>query len=177
MIVGAGKMGEACVRHLAKKGAQSVLVVNRSPDKARALAADINGTPLPFEQLLEAMKRADIVVSSTGARRVILQREAVAGVMRARGGKPLFLVDIAVPRDIDPAVQEIEGVYLYNIDHLQSIVQDNVKQREQELSHCHAIIGARAAETGQRLTVPRPQRESGARPAVLPGVEPTLCFG
>jgi len=176
MIVGAGKMGEACVRHLAKKGAKSVLVVNRSLEKARDLAAEIGGTPLPFEQLLPAMESADIVVSSTGARRVILDREAVAGVMRARGGKPLFLVDIAVPRDIDAGVQDVEGAYLYNIDHLQAIVQENVKQRAHELGRCEAIISTRATTISQRLVVRAPGLNSKAPRQAVPALEPALCL-
>jgi glutamyl-tRNA reductase len=162
MIVGAGKMGEACVRHLAKKGAQSVLVVNRSLEKAAALAAEIGGTPVAFDDLFTAMTTADIVVSSTGARRTILHRADVERVMRARAGRPLFLVDIAVPRDIDAEVQDVEGVYLYNIDHLQAIVEENVKSREHELVRCHEIIAAHARELlgrfqpGAPAPTPRP---------------------
>jgi len=164
MIVGAGKMGEACVRHLAKKGARSVLVVNRSLEKAELLAREIGGTPLPFEQLFTALKQADIVVSSTGARRAILQREAVAEVMRARHSRPLFLVDIAVPRDIEASVQTVEGVYLYNIDHLQEIVRENGRSRAHELGRCRSIITQRAAEAARRLT---------ARPRLAPRPEAT----
>ena len=151
MIVGAGKMGEACVRHLAKKGAKDVLVVNRSLEKAAALATEIGGKPMLFENLFAAMAEADIVVSSTGARRTILHRAEVAAVMRTRGGRPLFLIDIAVPRDIDEGVQDVEGVYLYNIDHLQAIVQENVQSRVQELNRCHEIIHERAGEVVARF--------------------------
>jgi glutamyl-tRNA reductase len=170
MIVGAGKMGEACVRHLAKKGARSVLVVNRSLEKAHALAREIGGTPLPFEQLVEAMQQADIVVSSTGARRAILQREAVAEVMRARNGRPLFLVDIAVPRDIEASVQTLEGVYLYNIDHLQEIVRENGKSRASELGRCRSIITQRATEAARRLAAP-PRQERQPTQAGVPALE------
>jgi glutamyl-tRNA reductase len=154
MIVGAGKMGEACVRHLAKKGAKSVLVVNRSIEKAAVLAGEIGGTPMPFEELFSALERADIVVSSTGARHTILHRSEVASVMRKRGGRPLFLIDIAVPRDIHADVQDLEGVYLYNIDHLQAIVAENVKHREQELNRCAQIVSAHADEVVTRFSRP-----------------------
>lgn len=176
MIVGAGKMGEACVRHLAKKGAQDVLVVNRSLEKAASLAEEIGGKPVAFTELLAAMTAADIVVSSTGARRTILHREEVAGVMRARGGRPLFLVDIAVPRDIDADVQEVEGVYLYNIDHLQSIVQENVRSRAQELGRCHEIIAARACEMLERFAAcPASVKRPVTTPA-FPLFQPEPCF-
>lgn len=174
MIVGAGKMGEACVRHLSKKGAKSVLVVNRSLEKARTLAADIGGTPVPFEQLFQAMERADIVVSSTGARRAILQRDDIAQVMRARGSRPLFLVDIAVPRDIEASVESLEGVYLYNIDHLQNIVRENANLRAHELGRCHAIVAARAAEVVHRVKT-RSTRPTQTMPAKVPELGLAAC--
>lgn len=171
MIIGAGKMGEACVRHLAKKGAQSVLVVNRSVEKAAALAAEINGTPIPFESLHSAMTTADIIVSSTGARRTILHRTEMESVMRTRGGRPLFMIDIAVPRDIDADVQDVEGVYLYNIDHLQAIVQENVNSRAQELAKCHEIIAGSASELMERL-----MSASHTSSAIAPVPQPTWGF-
>jgi glutamyl-tRNA reductase len=170
MIIGAGKMGEACVRHLAKKGAPSVRVVNRSRDKAAALAAEIGGTPVAFEDLFPAMREVDIVVSSTGARRTILHRAEIEGVMHARSGQPLFLIDIAVPRDIDADVQHVEGVYLYNIDHLQAIVAENVKHREQELARCQEIVAGSAAEVLERL------RPAASAPAGRPAVAPAWGF-
>lgn len=172
MIVGAGKMGEACVRHLAKKGAKSVLVVNRSLEKARALAGEIGGTPLPFEQLFSAMSQADIVVSSTGARRAILKRDDMAKVVQQRNGRPLFLVDIAVPRDIEASVQTLEGVYLYNIDHLQGIVRENAQLRAHELGRCQEIICTRAAEVAQRLTARHPDRR---QPELVPALDLSAC--
>jgi glutamyl-tRNA reductase len=146
MIVGAGKMGEACVRHLAKKGAKDVVVVNRSLAKAEALANEIGGRPVAFTELFDAMQAADIVVSSTGARRVILDRQSLSPVLASRGGRPLFLIDIAVPRDIADDVQELDNVYLYNIDHLQTIVAENVKSRWHELAKCNEMIADSAAE-------------------------------
>jgi glutamyl-tRNA reductase len=143
MIVGAGKMGEACVRHLSKKGARSVLVSNRSFDRARALAEQIGGHAIPLEDCLTAMVDADIVVSSTGCPGTVLHREQVAQVMTARGNRPLVLIDIAVPRDIAADVQTLNNVYLYNVDDLEVIVRENVRSRKQELSRCTTIIGER----------------------------------
>jgi glutamyl-tRNA reductase len=145
MIIGAGKMGEACVRHLAKKGARSVLVANRSYERAENLAKEFGGRAVRFEELLPTLAQADIVVSSTGSPDTILQRDQVALVLPGRRNRPLFLIDIAVPRDIDPNVQQLDNVYLYNVDDLQSIVRENVKHREQELVHCRSIITERSA--------------------------------
>jgi glutamyl-tRNA reductase len=157
MIIGAGKMGEACIRHLAKKGARSVLVSNRSYDRALNLATEFGGRAVRFDECLRAMAEADIVVSSTGSAQTILHRDDVASVMAGRGNRPLFLIDIAVPRDIDAEVEQIENVYLYNVDHLEAIVRENVRQREQELARCQAILADRTAALMARLT-PAPER-------------------
>jgi glutamyl-tRNA reductase len=140
MILGAGKMGEACLRHLAKRGVKSVVVANRSVERAQALAAEFGGRALRLEDCLKAMVEADIVVSSTGAPQTILHRADLEKVMRERRNRPLALIDIAVPRDIDPEVQLIPGVFLYDIDDLEAIVRENVRHREQELTQCRAII-------------------------------------
>ena len=166
LIIGAGKMGEACVRHLAKKGARSILVSNRSFDRAAALAAEFGGRAIRFDDCLKAMVAADIVVSSTGCPQTILQRADLEGVMRERRQRPLFLIDIAVPRDVDPEAQLLEGVYLYNIDHLEEIVRENVRLREQELQRCRAIIENQTAAVMAKLSTPPP------RPVYEPHVQP-----
>jgi glutamyl-tRNA reductase len=154
MIIGAGKMGEACVRHLAKRGTRSVLVSNRSFERAERLAAEFGGRAVRFEDCLEAMIEADIVVSSTGSPQTILHRVEVARILPARRGRPLVMIDIAVPRDIDAGVEQLENVYLYNIDHLEAIVRENLALREQELGKCREIIAERAAELVTRLNPP-----------------------
>lgn len=159
MIIGAGKMGEACVRHLAKKAARAVLVANRSFDRAVSLAAEFGGRAVRFEEFLSAMSEADIVVSSTGCPDTILHREQVAALMPERRNRPLFLIDIAVPRDIDADVQQLPNVYLYNVDHLEAIVRENVRQREQELVLCRAILSERAAALITRLAAPIQSRQ------------------
>jgi glutamyl-tRNA reductase len=158
MIIGAGKMGEACIRHLAKQGVKSVLVANRSYERAEALAAEFGGRAVRLEQCLEAMKEADIVVSSTGSPNIILHREEVESVMKSRRDRPLALIDIAVPRDIDPDVQLIPGVFLYDIDDLEAIVRENVRSREQELAQCRAIIEEETAQVMAKLTSPPPTK-------------------
>ena len=163
MIIGAGKMGEACVRHLAKKGARSVLVSNRSIERAQELAVEIGGRAIRFDDCLSAMVEADIIVSSTGAPRTILHREELASVMRARRQRPLFLIDIAMPRDIDADVQFLENVYLYNIDDLESLVREDVRLREKELAGCHSIIEQRAAALIAKLKMVR-EKVTGFQP-------------
>jgi glutamyl-tRNA reductase len=161
MIIGAGKMGEACVRHLAKKGARSVLVSNRSYDRALNLATEFGGRAVRFDECLSAMAEADIVVSSTGCPDTILHREQVASVMSARRNRPLFLIDIAVPRDIDADVDQLDNVYLYNVDHLEALVRENVRQREQELTRCQAILSERTAALMAKLA-PAPEQNNAA---------------
>ncbi len=165
MIIGAGKMGEACVRHLAKKGARSVLVSKRSFERAEALANEFGGRAVRFDDCVKGMTEADIVVSSTGFPQTILNRDDIAAVMTARRNRPLFLIDIAVPRDIDPNVQQLANVYLYNVDHLESIVRENVRSREQELTRCQNIIGERCAALMARFA-PAPPKD------LVPGVQP-----
>jgi glutamyl-tRNA reductase len=165
MIIGAGKMGEACVRHLAKKGARSVLVSNRSYDRALNLATEFGGRAVRFDDCLSAMTEADIVVSSTGSPQTILYRDEVASVMSGRRNRPLFLIDIAVPRDIDADVDQLDQVYLYNVDHLEAIVRENVRQREQELTRCQAILSERTAALMARLAPPPQEKDAFRVPA------------
>src|ERR1043166_3452804 len=140
MILGAGKMGEACVRHLNKKGAKYVLVSNRSFDRAQSLAAEFGGRAIRFDDCLTAMSEADIVVSSTGCPHTILHRDESAQVMAARRNRPLVLVDIVVPRDIAADVQSLNNVYLYDVDDLEVIVRENMKNRERELARCQRTL-------------------------------------
>ncbi len=175
MIIGAGKMGEACVRHLAKKGARSVLVSNRSFERAQGLAAEFGGRAVRFDDCFSAMVEADIVVSSTGCPQTIVNRADIARVMPARRERPLVLIDIAVPRDIAADVQAEENVYLYNIDHLEAIVRENLKSREQELGRCDEIISDRAADLMARLqAAPRAVRTPSASSSPM-GWQPAFC--
>lgn len=146
MIIGAGKMGEACVKHLAKRGARSVLVSNRSIERAEKLAQEFGGRAVRVEESRQALIQADIVVTSTSCPDYVLKQADLEGILPERKNRPLILVDIAVPRDIDPAIQKLPGVFLYDIDDLEAIVRENTKSREQELARCRDIIAARAAE-------------------------------
>ena len=162
MILGAGKMGEACVKHLAKRGAKTVLVANRSVERAEKLAAEFGGRAVRIEDSAAAMTEADILVSSTGSPDIVLKREDVEKILPARANRPLVLVDIAVPRDIDPAVAKLANVFLYDIDDLEAVVRENTKNREQELAMCQQIIAEHAAALMERFNTPfaRPAKET-----------------
>jgi glutamyl-tRNA reductase len=151
IIIGAGQMGEACARHLAKKGARSILVSNRSYDRAVELANELRGQAVRFEDALIALAGADIVVTSTGCSKTFLQRADVEGVMVRRRNRPLILIDISVPRNIDTEVQRIDNVYLYNIDDLEAIVRENVRNREQDLAQSYRIIETGAGALMEKL--------------------------
>jgi len=145
IIIGAGQMGETCARHLAKKGPRALMVANRSFDRALKLASELRGRAVRFEDCLTAMAEADIVVASTGCPRTFLQRADFEQVMIKRRNRPLFLIDISVPRNIDAQVQRLDNVYLYNIDDLEAIVRENLRHREQDLARCNRIIETAAA--------------------------------
>ncbi len=164
MILGAGKMGEACVKHLAKRGAKTVLVANRSVERAEKLAAEFGGRAVRLEDSSVALTEADILVSSTGSPEIVLKREDVAKILPARGNRPLVLVDIAVPRDIDPAVAELPNVFLYDIDDLEAVVRENTKNRAQELTVCQAILAEHAAELMARFESPWAKRAEVVAP-------------
>ncbi len=163
MIIGAGKMGEACIRHIAKKGIGSIIVANRTLEHAAELASQVGGRAVNYmDDGLAAMMEADIVVSSTGCPETILDREDVQAVMRQRPNRPLFLIDIAVPRDIAVEVEQLENVFLYNIDHLEQLMRENLRLREQEVALCRAIIAKHTAELMAKLD--RPAGKPGALP-------------
>lgn len=140
LIVGAGETGELTVRLLADEGVTSVIVANRTFDRARELAERLGGSAVNFDALEDAMAAADIVISSTAATHAVIRRDQVQRVMRRRHQRPIFLIDIAVPRDVEPEVGRLENVFLYDIDDLQRMVEDNLQSREQEVSRARAIL-------------------------------------
>ncbi len=141
LILGAGEMAELALRHLLDDGVRSVLVANRSYDRAVALAAEFEGRAVTFESFRDEMVGADIVISSTSAPHMILKKEDMQAVTLQRRHRPIFLIDIANPRDIDPACNEVDNVYLYNIDDLQAVVSANLQEREREAERAETIIG------------------------------------
>jgi glutamyl-tRNA reductase len=148
LLVGAGDMAEAAARLLARAGAE-VLVVNRSPARAEMLATAVGGRPLPWEQLTDCIVAADIVVSSTSSSGYVIGYEQLRELRRKRRGRSLFLIDIAVPRDIDPRVNELENVYLYDIDDLSHVVAQSLADRHSEAERAEAMVlrEARGFET------------------------------
>jgi glutamyl-tRNA reductase len=140
MIIGASKMGELAAKHLKRNGVSSVLVTNRTFERAVELAQVFEGAAVPFEHFADHMERADIVISSTGAPHFIIGKPLAEQIMHRRKYKPMFMIDIAVPRDIDPTVNEIDNAFLYDIDDLQQVIDSNLKERMKEASRAEEII-------------------------------------
>jgi glutamyl-tRNA reductase len=140
LMVGAGEMAACCLLHLQKKGECTVMVANRSLDRAQKLAEEFNGTAVPFDKMYEAMSDADVVISSTGSPTTVINHHDLKPVMQKRADRPLVIIDIAVPRDVDPGVAAIEGVYLHDIDTLESTVQQTLGRWEKDLEMCADII-------------------------------------
>ncbi len=146
MVIGAGDTSEKTARALLSRGARSIIVSNRSHDRAVALAAELGGRAVRFEDWAGLFDEVDIVISSTAAPHYILDRARLGPLMKRRQNRPLLLVDIAVPRDIEPEVNFLENVYLYNIDDLQAIADDHLRQRKEEIARCEAVIHEKARE-------------------------------
>ncbi|WP_079479504.1 glutamyl-tRNA reductase [Halobacillus salinus] len=142
VIVGAGKMGELAAKNLHGSGVKKVSVINRTFAKAQVVADQFNGCAHTMEDLETVLTDADIVISSTGASDYVITREAMEPIHKKRKGKPLFFVDIAVPRDLDPAMENLESVFLYDIDDLQGIVDANLEMRKQAAEQIELMIEA-----------------------------------
>jgi glutamyl-tRNA reductase len=146
MVVGAGKMSELTVKHLFSNGVSEVIITNRSYPKARKMAKNFSGRAIKFEDRFQEMVKADIVISSTAAPNYVIEKPNLLQVMKKRRYQPIFLIDIAVPRDIDPSANEIGGLYLYDIDDLQSVVDSNLAQRSKEAKEAEKIINHEVSE-------------------------------
>jgi glutamyl-tRNA reductase len=140
LLAGAGEMAELAARHLASHGIASILVASRTLENARRLAASFQGEAIPLESIGEYLTRVDILICSTAAPDFILRADQVREVMRTRRQEPVFIIDIAVPRNIDPEVDAIENVYLYDIDDLQNVLQANLEERKKELKRAESIV-------------------------------------
>ena len=142
LIVGAGKMGELTAKHLNASGIKRVLVANRTYERAAEFAGRLGGEPMRLEEAASRLAEADVVISSTGSREYVLTKAQVEQAMRSRPSRPLFLIDIAVPRDLDPAIADIPNVFLYDIDDLEGIVESNLEQRRKEAAKIETMIAA-----------------------------------
>ncbi len=151
MIIGASKMGELAAKHLRRNGVSSVLVTNRTFERAVELAKVFEGAAVPFEHFPDHMDRADIVISSTGAPHFIIGRTLAEQVIHRRKNKPMFFIDIAVPRDIDPQVNELDNAFLYDIDDLQQVIDANLKERLKEASRAEEIVDSEVQAFCQKM--------------------------
>jgi len=142
MLIGAGEICRVVAQSLLSRGAKSVFVTNRSYDKALELADKLNGEAVRFDDWQTVIEKADIVISSTGAPYSIIKKEALARVRRKRKYRPLFMIDIAVPRDIDPDIAEFEEVYLYDIDSIEQIANSAREKRIEQIEECMTLIEA-----------------------------------
>ncbi len=140
MIIGAGEMCELAARHFVANGISKVLVTNRTFERAEKMAAEFHGKAVHFESFIEHLAEVDIIMTSTGAPNFILGKRQMEEVIKRRKNRPMFLIDIAVPRDIEPKVNDIDNIYLYDVDDLQGVVQANLKERKKEASKAEAII-------------------------------------
>jgi glutamyl-tRNA reductase len=143
-IVGAGKIGALAARRLIKRGAKLSFVANRTTSRGQLLADRLGGEAIPFERVAEVAGTADILVSSTGSPDIVLTKSDVATALPARKGRPLLLIDLAVPRDLDPGINELPDCYLYDIDDLEAVVEETLQGREAEFAKAEAIAVAEA---------------------------------
>src|SRR5438876_4526963 len=150
-LVGAGKMSELAARHLVAHGAASIFVANRTHERAAQLAAKFDGQAILFEQLYDTCDRADIVITSTGAPHAIFRREHGELFLGRRKNRPMFFIDIAVPRDVDPGMNKLDGIFVYDIDDLQEAVSSHVDDRRKEAERAEFIITGEVERFQARL--------------------------
>ncbi|HEY5952398.1 MAG TPA: glutamyl-tRNA reductase, partial [Kofleriaceae bacterium] len=146
LVVGAGKMSSLAAKHLYASGAEKIVVTNRSPAKAEALATEVEGVAKPWSDLEGLLVDADVVISSTGAREPVLTTALFKRVMKTRRWRNIVVIDIAVPRDAEPAVNKLDGVYLFNIDDLDKVVQQNLAERAKAAEHAARIVEHEAGQ-------------------------------
>ncbi len=166
LLIGAGEMSRVCAQSLLSRGAQSIFISNRHHDRAVELAAEMKGSAIRFDDWEKAVHDVDIIISSTSAPHFIVTPELIKPAMHKRRSHPLFIIDIAVPRDVDPRVNDIEEVYLYDVDALQAIADDNRRERERELVKCEEIIEEQLRKFG--YAEDSPPRSGDPFPPPLP---------
>jgi len=164
MVLGAGAMAENCVRLLVKKGTQSIFISNRSFDRALDLATRCGGEAICFGYSLFEMCDVDVVIAATSSAETLLSCDDIENLMKARRNRPLLLIDLSVPRNIDPAVTGLDHVSLYNIDDLEALARRGVQARERELTACHQIIEAHIRTLIERFHAENEQRHETSFP-------------
>ncbi len=150
-LVGAGKMCELAARHLIAHGAGKIYVANRTLERAVALARKFNGEPVSFDKLYETVEKADIIISSTGAPHAIFRKEHGEYFLKVRKNRPMFFIDIAVPRDIDPKLNDLDGIFVYDIDDLQQVVSSHLGDRKREADRAEALVADEVDRFESRL--------------------------
>lgn len=140
MLIGAGEMCELAAKHFLNNGVRGLMVTNRTFERAEKLAEEFSGKAVRFDDLFEQLHKADIILSSTGAPHTIIGAGDLEEVMRRRRQKPMFFIDIAIPRDIDPGVNDVDNVYLFTVDDLQEVVASNLQQRKEEAAKAEGIV-------------------------------------
>ncbi len=159
-LVGAGKMSELAARHLVQQGAGAILVTNRTQERARRIAEDFNGRVIAFDQLHNAASDADIVITSTGAPHPIFRPEHGHSFLHRRRNRPMFFIDIAVPRDVDPEMNKLDGIFVYDIDDLQQVAAAHMEERSRQAVDAEAVIATEVERFHQR------QRAVNVAPAI-----------
>jgi glutamyl-tRNA reductase len=167
LVVGAGDIGLKTVQAFQSRGAKSITVASRTLAKAEEAAAAAGGWAASMAELPEVLAAADIVASSTSAPGLIITRELAAAAMKRRPGRPLFLIDLALPRDIEPAAAALPNVYLYNLDDLARIAESNLAHRQAEVAKCRAILAERTAALWPQISRYLEPGPNGTTP--LPG--------
>ncbi|MGE4292271.1 MAG: glutamyl-tRNA reductase [Desulfovibrio sp.] len=152
MLVGAGEMAELAATHLLNNGVEKLIIANRTLARAQALAANLGGEPIPIENLLDRLAEVDIVISSTGSPTAVIRARDVQSVLKRRKHRSMFFIDIAVPRDIDPDVNGLDNVYLYDIDDLKEVVEENMAQRRDEAVKARALVSEETRAFAHWLT-------------------------
>ena len=151
LLVGAGEMGELAARHLQDQGTLPVYVANRTSSRAQELARELSGTAVPFEELFAVMAQVDIVITSTAATEPIVTMADAAQAIHGRRGRPLFFIDIAVPRNVAAEVNDLDGVFVYDVDDLRSVVETNLRERMREAQRAEALVEREVTKFADRL--------------------------
>jgi glutamyl-tRNA reductase len=150
-LIGAGKMGELAAKHLVAQGVFPIYVANRTSSTAQELARALGGTAVPFGECQATMAQVDIVITSTGAPEPIIRHEDVQRALHSRRSRPLFFIDIAVPRDVEPAVNDLDNVFCYDIDDLHQVVEANIRERQREAQKAEALVEREVGKWAARL--------------------------
>jgi glutamyl-tRNA reductase len=151
MLIGAGEMAELSARHLVNAGAARVLIANRTEEAAQRLAEEFNGVSVPFERLAESLSEADVIICSTNAPHYIVSEQMIRAAVEQRRNRPTCVIDISVPRNVDPAVTNVPNVFVFDIDDLESVISSNIREREREAERAELIVQSEVMQFQQSL--------------------------